>query len=291
MKNKKIERIIPSQKVNMGGIVLDQPLPVQGVDQVDPFLLIHHWDDILPGKQHQREVGVGPHPHRGFSPVTFVFEGNVEHNDSLGNKATVNAGGTQWMHAGRGITHSERPSASIAESGGKLEFIQFWVNSPAAHKMDPAYYLPISNGDTPRVEVGGSFIAVVAGEYQGMTGPAPTLSPMTLLRGEIKAGEEMILDLPETFNTLIYFLDGKVNINEQEAKSKDLVHLSQEGNGIKISATETSRFIVLSGEPIDEEVTSYGPFVMNTQTEIMQALRDAQTGKMGVLIEEFEQSH
>ncbi len=289
MKTKTIMRIIPSQKVNMGGIILDQPLPVQGVDQVDPFLLIHHWDDMLPGNQHQREVGVGPHPHRGFSPVTFIFEGNVEHNDSLGNRATVHAGGTQWMHAGRGITHSERPSASLAASGGKLEFIQFWVNSPSAQKMNPAYYLPVSKEDTPRIDSNGSHIAVVAGEYKGLKGPAQTLSPMTLLRGEINADEELTIDLPETFNTIIYFLDGKVTINDQDAKAKDLVQLSQEGNTLNLSASETSRFIVLSGEPINEEVTSYGPFVMNTQTEVMQALRDAQSGKMGVLIEEFDQ--
>jgi len=288
MKTKTITRIIASQKVNMGGIILDQPLPTQGVDQVDPFLLIHHWDDTMPGNQHQRDVGVGPHPHRGFSPVTFVFEGNVEHNDSLGNRATVHAGGTQWMHAGLGITHSERPSASMAQSGGNLEFIQFWVNSPAAHKMDPAYYLPLSDKDTPRITTKGAHVAVVAGEYQGIKGPAPTLSPMTLLRGEIQSGSSLMLELPDTFNTLIYLLDGKGVVNEREAKAKDLIHLSQDGNTVSLQALENTRFIVLSGEPIDEEVTSYGPFVMNTQTEIMEALRDAQSGKMGILIEEFE---
>jgi redox-sensitive bicupin YhaK (pirin superfamily) len=175
----------------------------------------------------------------------------------------------------------------MAEAGGKLEFIQFWVNSPAAHKMDPAYYLPLSDADTPRLTNDGTYVAVVAGEYEGTTGPAPTLSPMTLLRGEVKKGKSLKIKLPASFNTLVYLLDGAVSVNGESAKAKDLIYFGNDGEEIKIEAIETTRFIVLGGEPIDEEVTSYGPFVMNTQTEIMEALRDAQAGKMGVLIEEF----
>ena len=128
-----VKKIIAAQKVNMGGHILDQPLPVNGVDQIDPFLLIHHWKRLMKGGDQQKHVGVGPHPHRGFSPVTFVFEGAVEHRDSLGNRATVTKGGTQWMHAGKGITHSESPSKTIAEEGGLQERAQLqhvlWVLS------------------------------------------------------------------------------------------------------------------------------------------------------------------
>ena len=186
MNQKTVKRILPSQKVNMGGIIVEQPLPSHGIDQVDPFLLIHHWDSPLPGGQDQREVGVGPHPHRGFSPVTFIFKGDLQHQDSLGNNAIVSDGGTQWMHAGMGVTHSERPSAKMAMEGGELEFIQFWVNTPAAHKMSPATYLPIDQEQTPVLSDENGYVAVVAGEYRGIKGPAPTFSPMTLLRGEVK---------------------------------------------------------------------------------------------------------
>ena len=141
--SRSVKKIIAAQKVNMGGHILDQPLPVNGIDQIDPFLLIHHWKRNMKGGDSQKDVGVGPHPHRGFSPVTFVFEGAVEHRDSLGNRATVTKGGTQWMHAGKGITHSERPSKTIAEEGGLQEFIQFWVNTPAALERPIIFPFPM----------------------------------------------------------------------------------------------------------------------------------------------------
>ncbi|MEX0273917.1 MAG: pirin family protein [Flavobacteriaceae bacterium] len=287
-KYRTIRRIVPAQRVNMGGHLLDQPLPMQGLDQIDPFLLIHHWDHPLKGGKRQNEVGVGPHPHRGFSPVTFVFKGSVQHRDSLGNNATVAAGGTQWMHAGRGITHSERPSRELAENGGDNEFIQFWVNTPAKYKMEVPHYLPLTDAETPKIERDGARIAVVAGTFDGVTGPAKTYSPQTLLRAEAIAGSEFQLALPQDFNTLIYVLDGTLGIDGKTIADKDMAWFHNDAGTILVKAERDTRFIVLSGEPIDEEVSTYGPFVMNTQTELLEALRDAQMGKMGVLIEEFE---
>jgi len=207
MNSRTIRRIIKAEPVNMGGHLLDQPLPARGVDMIDPFLLIHHWDHPLAGGQRPQEVGVGPHPHRGFSPVTFVFKGSVQHRDSLGNNAIVQAGGTQWMHAGRGITHSERPSADLAKNGGENEFI--------------------------------------------------------------------------------YILNGKLSTDNNEVGTKDLIWFNNNEENIEINILKQTRFIVLAGKPINEPVASYGPFIMNNQTEIMEAIRDAQMGKMGVLIEEF----
>lgn len=287
MINKEIAHVIPAQKVNMGGHILDQPLPVGSLDYVDPFLLIHHWKSELPGNQHQRDVGVGPHPHRGFSPVTFIFKGSVQHRDSMGENTIVYAGGTQWMHAGRGVTHSERPDAEIAKTGGELEFIQFWVNSPAVHKMDSAFYLPLSDEQTPRVTGDGYHIAVVAGQYAGVKGAAPTLSPMTLLRGEVKKEAHINIDLPADFNTLFYLLDGSLKINDQEVTAKDMIHFKLGSERIHVQASADTRFMILSGAPLNEPVATYGPFVMNNQSQVMEALRDAQLGKMGVLIEEF----
>ncbi len=288
MKKKSIQQVIPSQKINMGGHILEQPLPNNVMDQLDPFLLVHHAEWELKGNQKQQDVGIGGHPHRGFSPVTFIFQGDIRHQDSFGNDAIVNAGGTQWMHAGKGITHSERPSAALAEKGGMQEIIQFWVNTPAKHKMEQPYYLPLAKEDTPFLEGDKYNLQIVAGEYKEIKGPAKTFSPMLLLRGEIKSSGTLDIDIPAHYNTLMYLLDGDLTVNGEIVKKKDLIWFKNDGECIQVSANENTRFIILSGEPIGEDVKSYGPFVMNTQTEIMQALRDAQMGKMGVLIENFD---
>ncbi len=293
-KNEKIMRSIKqnirSEKVNMGGIILDQPLPNKFVDQIDPFLLIHHWDNELKGGQSQKEVGVAPHPHRGFSPVTLIFKGGVQHRDSRGNNSVVTEGGTQWMFAGRGITHSERPLKELAENGGTLEFIQFWVNVSAKNKMEQPYYKAIQKDETStylsddkKVQV-----AVVSGEFNGVKGKVDKHTPINNLKFNFIKKGEIEFDIPKEHNTLFYLLKGNLLINdEREIKSKDLVHFENDDSRIKISAKEDGYGILLSGVPIGEKVSSYGPFVMNTQTEIMEALRDSQMGKMGVLIEEF----
>lgn len=288
MNTKSIKKIIPAQKVNMGGHILDQPLPSMEAENIDPFLLIHHWRDIAPGGEKQQDVGVGPHPHRGFSPVTFVFKGDLQHRDSLGNDAVVDEGGTQWMFAGKGITHSERPSKKLAEEGGELEFIQFWVNAPSKNKMEAAFYKPISKNETPNIEGDKSLIQVVCGEYDGVKGNVEYYSPLVLLRIELRQSGKVKLKLDKSFNNIIYQLDGSLSVNKKATKAKDMVWFNQDGEYIEILANEDTRFIVLSGEPINEPIASYGPFIMNTQTEIMEAVRDSQMGKMGVLIEEFE---
>lgn len=288
MKNRTIKHIVPAQRVNMGGHLIDQPLPVQGVAAVDPFLLIHHWKNKLPGGKRNQEAGVGPHPHRGFSPVTFIFEGRIEHRDSLGNFATVESGGTQWMFAGRGITHSERFGEELAQAGGDLEFIQFWVNAPAKNKMDAPYYQPISAAETPTLSLGDATLGLVSGELQGTKGAAHTKTPQLLLRGELPKDGTAQLPIPENFNALLYLLDGALTVDGKAVEAKSMVVFENDGEAVHLQATEKTRFIVLSGEPIGEPVESYGPFVMNDQTQVMQAIRDAQMGKMGVLIEEFE---
>lgn len=284
---KKVREIVTAQWVPLGPERVLQPLPNPQMDQIDPFLLIHHASFTVEKGAHPRTSGVGPHPHRGFSPVTFVFEGSIHHRDSLNNSAVVYDGGTQWMHAGRGITHSERPGSEMIENGGTNEIIQFWVNTPAAHKMDLPFYQPISKEETPVLQKDKAKIAVVAGELEGVTGPAKHLTPLTLLRVDAQGNARFSLDIPQQFNTLLYVLNGRVNVNGETAEAKQMVWFHRDSEQIEIHAEEASRAILLSGEPIGEEVAKYGPFVMNTQTEIMEALRDSQMGKMGVLIEEF----
>jgi hypothetical protein len=288
MSFRSIKKIYPADKVNMGGHLLDQPLPNNELKSLDPFLLIHHWNQILPGGQRQQEAGVGPHPHRGFSPVTFVFKGAIEHRDSLGEKATVQAGGTQWMFAGKGITHSERFPRELVENGGALEFIQFWVNSPAAYKMQQPYYQPIQLEDTPLMEGDKSKLWIVSGKYKDTKGAAPANSPQLLLRGELQKEGELVIPITATFNTLVYVLEGGLKSDDKTILTKGMAVYANDGESIHLRATSDTRFILLSGEPIGEPVAQYGPFVMTNETQLMEAIRDSQIGKMGVLIEEFE---
>jgi len=286
---KSIKKIISSEKVDMGGILLDQPLPNKFMDQLDPFLLIHHWSDTLNGNQKQNEAGVGPHPHRGFSPVTLIFKGGVHHRDSRGNDSIVMEGGTQWMFAGRGITHSERPEKKLAEEGGEFELIQFWLNVPAKHKMEQPTYLPIIKEATPEFisEDSKVKVGIVSGEFKGIKGVVDTFTPVTTLRFEFEKNSEIEFVIPTAQNTLLYILNGELIVNDSEkVLGREMVWFNNDDTKIKLNANISARAILLAGEPINEEVTSYGPFVMNNHTQIMEAIRDAQMGKMGVLIEE-----
>ncbi len=288
MQNKKnINRIISSELVSLGSDVINQALPIRGINNIDPFLLIHHGSLKVPKGLKSKDLGVPPHPHRGFSPVTFIYSGSLTHRDSIGNTAEVYAGGTQWMHAGSGIVHSERPGEYNEATNGENEFIQFWVNTPAEHKMDAPFYKPISAEETPLIIKPKAKISVVAGEYEGVNGVAPTITPQTLLRIEVQETADINLSIPEDYNCLIYILNGELLVNGKEAYAKQMVEFSNSGVEINIQAKTDSRFILLSGEPINEPIASYGPFVMNTQEEIMQAFHDNQIGKMGELVEDF----
>ncbi len=286
-----LKSILPAFKVNMGGIILDQALPHQGTDQVNPFLLVHHLEHTYPAGSAQQDVGVPPHPHRGFAPVTFVFKGGVHHRDSLDKSSVVYAGGTQWMHAGRGIVHSERPAKEVAAKGETWELIQFWVNAPAAFKMNEPFYHPLQKEDTPTVYIdeGKVEVGVVAGSFYQTLGPVKTYTPIQALRFNFEAGGEAKIPVPQSHNAFVYLLDGAMNLNGKNAlQAKDLAWLENDGDTITLRAEQKTRAILLAGEPIEEPLATYGPFVMNSQAEIMQAMRDYQTGKMGVLEEKFD---
>lgn len=286
-----IKGVYPSVKVDMGGVLLDQPLPYQGLDMVDPFLLIHHWEDKLPGGQHQSKVGVGPHPHRGFAPVSFIFKGGVHHRDSEGHESVIYAGGTQWMNSGFGLVHSERPAKELAESGGPFELIQFWVNAPAKHKLDKANYQPLTAEDTPTVRSsdGKVSVGVVAGTFLDASGPIETYSPLLTLRLDVEEGGSMQMPIPSDFNAILYPLDGSLKINgDRVIEAKDMTVFASGGDGITLEGISATRAILLAGQPINEPVVSYGPFVMNTQKELMEAINDFQSGKMGTLEESFD---
>lgn len=292
---------VRAQQVDMGGFKVLQPLPHARLQHIDPFLLLHHAGPVtFPGGARQRDEGVPPHPHRGFEPVTFVFKGGVHHRDSRGNDHVVRPGGVQWMTAGMGIVHSERPAAELVEEGGEWELIQLWINLPAVRKMIQPRYQGLATEDIPVVDVGSFRVQVVAGSFgadqEAVKGPAETQTPITALvlhsdaadGGEGAAGGETAIDLPAGQHGFLYVLSGSLRVNGAATlPAHHLIELDHEGP-LGLTATEPVRALLMLGAPIDEPVVSSGPFVMNTHTQIMEAMRDAQMGKMGVLIEEFD---
>ena len=290
---RKIQQILQADRVNMDGIYLHQALPIEKIERIDPFLLIHHWKNTLPGNLEQKNFGVGPHPHRGFSPVTLVFKGAMHHRDSRGNDEVISMGGTQWMNSGKGIIHSERPSKELVELGGELEMIQLWINSPSWQKMKEPDYQPLSNENTTKFDAsdGKATISVIAGNYQNKEGKIKVVTPLQILRLDLQKGANLELEIPADYNSLLYQLDGQLLLNSRHKTSgKDMICIENEPSNsfVKIEAIEDTRVISLSGLPIHEKVVSQGLFVMNSDEEIMEALRDYQNGTMGVLIEEFE---
>ncbi|MGC4022038.1 MAG: pirin family protein [Cyclobacteriaceae bacterium] len=289
MKTRTVSRLLYAEQVDMGGMPIRQPLPTVAVEQVDPFLLLHHANIKAPQHVNPDHAGVGPHPHRGFSPVTFIFEGGVHHRDSRGNDSTIYAGGAQWMNAGMGIIHSERPPHDIQEIGGRQEIIQLWINTPAKNKMDLPTYFPVKAEDVPSTtsEDGKVKVNVFSGEVLNMKGPVPSQAVVNAATLYFKEGGKISIPLPKDHNAIIYLLDGQLKVDGFGlVDGLHLVYFKNDGEGISMEATKDTRVLLLSGLPLNEDVVSYGPFVMNTQTQIMEAMRDYQMGKMGVLIEE-----
>lgn len=275
----------------MGGIVLRQPFPTANVEQLDPFLLLHHHSTQIPAGSSPRDLGVGPHPHRGFSPVTFIFEGSIHHRDSRQNSSVIDKGGVQWMDAGMGIIHSERPSKTTAENGGAQEIIQVWINTPKAHKMDQPDYQPLQGDELPEFKPsqGEGVFKVVCGQTAGLQGPVRAKLNALIIMGHLEAGAFHTLEAPSEMNCALYLLDGQLRVEGYGlVDGLNLIHFANDHDEITIEARENTRILLLAGEPINEPVTHYGPYVMNTQTEVMEAMRDYQMGKMGILIEEFD---
>jgi redox-sensitive bicupin YhaK (pirin superfamily) len=289
MKSRTVSRLLYAELVDMGGLPVRQPLPTHQVEQLDPFLLLHHADVKVPTTIKPVHAGVGPHPHRGFSPVTFIFKGGVHHRDSRGNNSIIYAGGAQWMNAGRGIIHSERPTHDIHEIGGRQEIIQLWINTPAAHKMDLPAYFPLEADSVPETSSADKkvVVRVFSGEVLGIRGPIPAPTEVNAATLAFEKGGRIMIPLPSHHQAMLYLLDGKVTVDGFGlVEGLHLIHFNNDGDGISVEALENTRALLLSGAPLNEEVVSYGPFVMNNQTQILEAMRDYQMGKMGVLIEE-----
>ncbi len=251
---------------------------------VDPFLMLDY-----AGPQHFEPTdhprGVGEHPHRGFETVTILYEGIVAHRDSAGNAGVIGPGDVQWMTAASGVVHEELHEKEFAKKGGTLHAIQLWVNLPRASKMSAPGYQTILNADIPAIDLGdGGKLRVIAGSFQGRKGPARTFTPIQLYDLQLKAGAPVSLTFLDGHNTSLFVLQGSISVNgSSNAGEAELIVCKRHGSQVTIEAQADSRLLVMSGEPIEEPIARYGPFVMNTQAELVQAVKDYQAGKMGHL--------
>jgi len=253
--------------------------------EVNPFLMLDY-----AGPKHfgpsDKPRGVEQHPHRGFETVTIAYQGAVQHRDSAGNSGIIYPGDVQWMTAASGVLHEEMHDASFTKTGGTFEMIQLWVNLPAKGKMSKPGYQTLIKADIPVVPFGtGGHARIIAGEFNGVKGAARTFTPVNLWDVELKAGERVELPLPEGHNSSIVLRKGDVTLNgETLLKGEVLIAtLTPEGGSIVLEAKADTSLVVLTGEPIHEPVASYGPFVMNTREEIIQAVQDFNSGRFGQL--------
>lgn len=250
---------------------------------VSPFLLLDHAGpmEFAPAVQPR---GVGEHPHRGFETVTIVYAGEVEHKDSTGAGGRIGPGDVQWMTAGSGIVHEEFHSQDFTRAGGTLEMVQLWVNLPARDKMTDPSYQTLLNADIPALDLpdGAGRLRVIAGEFEGRQGPARTYTPMNVWDLRLNPDGSARLDLPDGWNSLLVVLRGTVEVNGAEiAREGQLLVLGTEGDGVLIESNNEASVLVLSGEPIDEPLVGHGPFVMNSEAEIREAIRDYSQGRFG----------
>ncbi len=259
--------------------------PIGDPALVSPFLLMDHAAPRRFEPTYARR-GVGEHPHRGFETVTFAYSGEIEHRDSAGGGGRIGPGDVQWMTAASGVVHEEKHSTQFTEQGGVFEMVQLWVNLPAETKMGTPSYQPLLDREFPRLAVGSAKARLVAGELQGAQGPAKTHSPITIFDLEFEEDGTAEFELPTGWTALAFPLDTEIAAGNDRVPiaSRHVAAFDPNGtDALQLHAKKGARVLVLGGKPIDEPVAAYGPFVMNTRQELMQAIRDYETGTMGRL--------
>lgn len=253
--------------------------------KMSPFFLLDYNAKIAFSAKNEPR-GVGVHPHRGFETVTIAYHGAVAHHDSAGNSGVIYPGDVQWMTAAAGILHKEYHEEEYSKKGGDFQMVQLWVNLPAKDKMSKPKYQGIKQEDIARhiLSPNGDVIEVIAGAYQDTKGPVSTFSPINVYNARLNKGGKAEFSFPESHNTGFVVIEGRIQVNGSEiAETDQFVHFKNEGTTIKVEALEDSVVLILSGEPIDEPIAQYGPFLMNTAEEIQQAISDYNQGKFGYL--------
>lgn len=285
MKTSNIYRILPAKEKQIEGLKVMQPLPTIGFKyEANPFILLHHSVPVifLPDATSDR---VPPHPHRGFAPVTFLFDGQHFHRDSLGNNDIIEAGGVQWMNSNKGLLHSEGPTEAFLKKGGKYQLVQLWINIPKKNKWDEPVYQNIPKETMPILSSENDVVLrLVSGQYKDQTGPAKIYSPIISIMGSAKKTKKMMFEVNPDYWNLLYIIEGELSINDTESVNQHhLIVFEKGGNQIELQAQTDSRFLFLSAEPLDEPVVPKEVYVMNTIEEIEQAKTDYKNGKFGIL--------
>ena len=255
-----------------------RPFPGREIDHFDPFLLLDEMGpvDYQPGSA----VGAPEHPHRGFETVTYVLEGEGAHADSAGNAGTIGAGDVQWMTAGDGVVHSEMPSAELRKNGGRLHGFQLWVNLPAKDKMMTPRYQEFPGARIPEAKFPGGSAKVIAGEFGGVSAVIDTRTPIQYLHVRLDAGAKVGLTVPVGHEGFVYVFEGAATVGGKTLKEAQTGALSGDGP-LEVQAGPATQFLFVTGAPLREPVFQYGPFVMTTRDEIVQAVQDFQSGKFG----------
>lgn len=288
MKAKSIQQILPPPAPHMvgDGFRVHNFFPTGyniGKNRMSPFFMMDY-NSKIDFSPRENPRGVGVHPHRGFETVTIAYHGKVAHHDSTGNSGVISEGDVQWMTAASGILHKEYHEEEFSKKGGPFQMIQLWVNLPAKDKMSKPKYQAITNDQLGKYQLdNGGVVEVIAGEFKGVKGAASTFTPIEMYNAKIKKGAAVTFDLPENFNTGILVVEGAVKVNGEKAPADNFILFKNEGETISIEAEEDSILFVISGEPINEPIAAYGPFLMNTHEELEQALDDFNKGKFGYL--------
>jgi len=255
-----------------------------GKQQMSPFFLLDYGSKVeFPPTDTPR--GVGVHPHRGFETVTIAYKGRIAHHDSAGHHGVIGEGDVQWMTAASGLLHKEYHEESFSRSGGLFQMVQIWVNLPAKHKMDPPAYQEITHqlmGKHLLPDQNG-VVEIIAGNFRGTRGPARTFTPIEMYNLKLRAGATLELDLPAHYNTAFLMIQGAAELNGTSISPDHFVLFQHDGESVSVVASTDVVILVLSGEPLDEPIAAYGPFLMNHWSEIEQAIQDFNTGKFGLL--------
>lgn len=286
--SKKVEKILPSPPTHWvgDGFPVSSVFSPQAVrNRLSPYILM----DYAGPARFEPSVaprGVDSHPHRGFETVTVVYQGELEHRDSGGNHGSIGPGDVQWMTAGSGVLHEEKHSQEFTRRGGVLEMAQLWVNLPASHKLTPPRYQTLLQKNIPTVNLphDAGTARIIAGDFDTMQGAAETATPVILWDVKLRKGASARLPVPDGFNAALYVRSGSVRVGDSHSVSaRQLALVERDGEGVFVQADEDAEFLVVGGQPIDEPVVAYGPFVMNTQEEIQTAIEDFRAGKLGQL--------
>ncbi|MBN8879963.1 MAG: pirin family protein [Sphingobacteriales bacterium] len=285
---KTIETIIAPPPPHMvgDGFRVHNFFPNNVIDKkrMSPFFLLDY-NSKVEFSPREEPRGVGVHPHRGFETVTIAYHGQVAHHDSGGNSGVIREGDVQWMTAASGLLHKEYHEKEFSRKGGLFQMVQLWVNLPAKYKMSPPKYQEITNSMMGRYDLPGDkgVVEIIAGEFNGVKGAASTFTPLQVYNAKLKKGAVLEMDFPSFYNTGILVVEGSASINNTAAPADHFVLFKNDGEKIQITASEDTILLVLSGEPIDEPIAQYGPFLMNTWAEVEQAINDVSAGKFGVL--------